>query len=128
MNTELNNTAQVYNDATQTSLVDEASAVFNVLADGVIVMTKTVDKPGEYYAPGDNITFTITIENTGTLPVTGLFFTDTIDPAVVPVTGTDYTVTTTAGTVVSLTGPVTISGIDIAAGATVTITITGKIA
>ena len=128
MDTELNNIAQVYNDNSQTEIVAQANATFNVLADGTITMTKTVDRPGEYYVPGDTITFTITITNNGTLPVSGLFFTDTIDPAIVPVTGTEYTVTTTTGTITSLLSPVTVSNIDIDAAGTAVITITGRIA
>ena len=128
MDTEYTNNGQLYNDATQTSLVSSAAATFNVLADNTITMTKTVDRPGEYYASGDNITFTITITNTGTLPVNDLFFTDTIDSIVLPVTGNEYTVTATGGTITSLTNPVTVSDIDIGAGGTVVITITGIIA
>ena len=128
MDTEYTNNGQLYNDATQTSLVSSAAATFNVLADNTITMTKTVDRPGEYYASGDNITFTITITNTGTLPVNDLFFTDTIDSIVLPVTGNEYTVTATGGTITSLINPVTVSDIDIGAGGTVVITITGIIA
>lgn len=128
MDTELNNTAQLYNDDTQTTLLEEASVTFNVLENGTITMTKVVDRPGEYYTSGDRITFTITIQNNGTLPVNDLFFTDTIDAAVEPINGSEFLVNTTAGTVTSLTSPITVSNIDIGPGGTVVITITGQIA
>ena len=128
MDTEITNVAQVYNDAVQTELVSEANTTFNVLADGTITMTKTVDRPGEYYVPGDTITFTITITNNGTLPVNDLFFTDTLDEVVDPINGNEYTVTSTAGTITSRLNPVTVSDIEIGAGETVVITITGRIA
>ena len=128
MDTELTNTAQLYNDATQTSLLEEAVATFNVLDAATITMTKVVDRPGEYYASGDTITFTITIQNNGTLPVNDLFFTDTIDASVLPINGSEYVVSTTDGTITSLTNPVTVSNINIGAGGTVVITITGTIA
>ena len=128
MDNIVTNVAELYNDATQATLLTSATATFNVLDNETITMTKVVDRPGEYYAPGDTITFTITITNNGTLPVQDLFFSDEVDAAVEPLTGTEFNVTTTAGTVTSLTSPITISNIDIGAGGTVVITITGRIA
>ena len=123
----IDNTGEVYTDDTLTTLVDNAVATFNVADASTITMTKTVDRPGETYFSGDNITFTITITNNGTSLVTGLVFRDIINAVVEPITGTDFTVTTTSGVVTSSASPVVVSNIDIAAGVTVTITITGKI-
>ena len=91
-------------------------------------MNKTVDRPGEIYFTGQQIVFTITIDNNGTEDLTGLRFTDSIDTAVNPVSGTDFTVTTTSGTVTSASRNVIVDGIDVPIGETVTITITGVIA
>ena len=122
------NLGEVYTDDTATSLVADATTTFDVLTEGTITMTKTVDRVGEFYLPGDSITFTITITNNGTVLVDGLFFRDVIDAYVVPATGTDYVVTTTSGTVTSSPSPVTISDISVPVGGTVTITISGVIA
>lgn len=128
MNSTITNTAELFDDATFTTLLDSAQATFDVLQDGTITMTKTTNKTGEYYLPGEAITFTISITNNGTAAINNATFRDVIDALVVPVNGTDFVVTTTSGTVTSAATPVVIDNIDIAAGETVVITITGEIA
>lgn len=110
------------------TLIASASATFFVAESCTIRMRKTVDRENEYYFSGDEITFTIVIENNGAVAVNDLFFTDTLDEIVVPLLGDEYTVTTTSGTVTSAVNPITINNIDIPAGGSVTITITGRIA
>ena len=122
------NTAQVFENATATTPLETAEATFTTFDINDLVMTKTVDRPGEIYFTGQQITFTITIENNGTEDLSGLRFTDTIDPSINPVSGTDFTVTTTSGTVTSATSNVIVDGISVPAAGTVTITITGVIA
>ena len=124
----ITNTGELYTDSSASTLFDSASVTFNVANASILTMTKTVDRPNEFYLPGDSITFTITITNTGDSAINGLLFRDTIDPAVAPVNGNDFTVTTTAGTITSDDSTVEISDIDIGPGGTVVITITGRIA
>ena len=122
------NTGQVFENATATTPIQTAEVNFETFNVDDLVMTKTVDRPGEIYFTGQQIVFTITIDNNGTEDLTGLRFTDSIDAAVNPVTGTDFTVTTTSGTVTSASRNVIVDGIDVPIGETVTITITGVIA
>lgn len=122
------NTGQVFENATATTPLQTAEVNFQTFNVDDLVMTKTVDRPGEIYFTGQPITFTITIENNGTEELQGLRFTDDIDAAVNPGTGTEFTITTTSGTVTSATRNVIVDGIDVPVGGTVTITITGVIA
>ena len=122
------NTGELFLDSSATNQIASASVNFEVFPSGEITMTKTVDRESGFYLSGDPITFTITINNTGTTPVTGLYFRDVIDPSVIPAVGTNYVVTTTSGTITSYDNPVTVSDINIAAGSSVTITIAGVIA
>ena len=122
------NTGQVFENATATTPIQTADVNFTIFNVDNLVMTKTVDRPGEIYFTGQQIVFTITIDNNGTEDLTGLRFTDSIDTAVNPVTGTDFTVTTTSGTVTSASRNIIVDGIDVPIGETVTITITGVIA
>ena len=122
------NTGELFLDSSATNQIASASVNFEVFPSGEITMTKTVDRESGFYLSGDPITFTITINNTGTTPVTGLYFRDVIDPSVIPAVGTNYVVTTTSGTITSYDSPVTVSDINIAAGSSVTITIAGVIA
>ena len=122
------NTGQVFENATATTPIQTAEVNFETFNVDDLVMTKTVDRPGEIYFTVQQIVFTITIDNNGTEDLTGLRFTDSIDTAVNPVSGTDFTVTTTSGTVTSASRNVIVDGIDVPIGETVTITITGVIA
>ena len=122
------NTGQVFENATATTPLQTADVNFTIFNVENLVMTKTVDRPGEIYFTGQQIVFTITIDNNGEEALTGLRFTDTIDTSVNPVTGTDFTVTTTSGTVTSASRDIIVDGIDIPVGESVTITITGVIA
>ena len=122
------NTGQVFENATATTPIQTADVHFTIFNVDNLVMTKTVDRPGENYFTGQQKVFTITIDNNGTEDLTGLRFTDSIDTAVNPVSGTDFTVTTTSGTVTSASRNVIVDGIDVPIGETVTITITGVIA
>ena len=122
------NTGQVFENATAPTPIPTAEVNFETFNVDDLVMTKTVDRPGEIYFTGQQIVFTITIDNNGTEDLTGLRFTDSIDTAVNPVSGTDFTVTTTSGTVTSASRNVIVDGIDVPIGETVTITITGVIA
>ena len=125
---DLENTGRIYSDDTQAVLLAEDTVTFQVAQEGVITMTKVVDRPGELYFPGDEITFTITITNNGTVAANNLFFVDAIDASVEPITGTNYQVTTTSGVITSAANPININNIDIPAGGTVTIIIVGRIA
>ena len=122
------NRGQLYSDNTQTQEIALAEATFQTFDATLIEMTKTVDKPGEVYFPGDPITFTITINNNSTDLITGLRFTDTLDAAVIPTEGTTFNVTTTSGVVTSNDRNIIVDGIEVPAAGSVVITIVGEIA
>ena len=122
------NTGQVFENATATTPLQTADVNFTIFNVENLSMTKTVDRPGEIYFTGQQIVFTITIDNNGDEALTGLRFTDTIDPSVNPVSGTDFTITTASGTVTSASRDIIVDGISVPVGGSVTITFTGVIA
>lgn len=122
------NTGQLYENATSSTPIQSAEVSFQTFNVDNLTMTKTVDKPGQIYFTGQQIVFTITIDNNGDEALTGLRFTDTIDTSINPVTGTEFTITTTSGTVTSSTRDIIIDNISVPIGEVVTITITGVIA
>ena len=122
------NTGQLFESADAVTPLQTAEVTFQTFNVEDLVMTKTVDRPSEVYFTGQQIVFTITIENNGDEDLTGLRFTDTIDQAVNPVAGTDFTVSTTSGTVTSASRNVVIDDIAVPIGGSVVITITGVIA
>lgn len=105
-----------------------APATFTVGGEESIVMTKQVENPDQLYFPGDTINFVITITNTEDVAINNLVFTDDIPTSVLPPDGTNFTVATTSGTVTSDDNTIEIVNIDIPAGGTVTIIISGIIA
>jgi uncharacterized repeat protein (TIGR01451 family) len=122
------NTGELFLDSSATNQIASASVNFDVFPSGEITMTKTVDRSSGFYLSGDPITFTITITNSGASAVSGLYFRDVIDASVIPMSGTNYVVTTTSGTITSYDNPVTVSDINVASNASVIITISGVIA
>jgi hypothetical protein len=113
------------------NIIEDTSVTVNVADADTLIMSKTVDKPDQFYFQGDSIVFTITIS----LPASaeskmyGITFEDQIPPQVTLPTTSPYGVTTTEGNIVPVTDNlVKITGIDLDPGETVTITITGTIA
>ena len=109
-------------------IVTVPPATFTVGGEESIVMTKQVENPDQLYFPGDTINFVITITNTEDVAINNLVFTDDIPTSVLPPDGTNFTVATTSGTVTSDDNTIEIVNIDIPAGGTVTIMISGIIA
>lgn len=125
---DVTNTAEIFADDTFVTPIESASATFAIADDNTLTMTKTVDRPDEIYFPGETITFSITITNNSAAVVSGLVFRDVVDASIEPLSGTEFNVTTTSGTVTSSSNPIVVSDINIAPGSTIVITITGRIA
>lgn len=128
MNETVNNVGELYNDSSMNNILQTASTSFELANSNAISMIKTINKPGELYFPNELIVFTITIINNSNSNISGLFFRDVIDDVVNPISGINYLVTTTSGIITNSSNPVSISGININANETVTITISGRIA
>jgi len=110
--------------------IEDASVTVNVADQNTLEMTKTVDKPGQFYFKGDTIVFTIKITLPATAPdkLFGITFEDQIPPEVQLPNISPFGVTTTQGNIVPVVGNfVKITGIDLNPGNTCTITITGTI-
>ena len=124
----INNQGNLYrNEVTETPF-KTAVADFTVGNADSVIMTKQVDRPTELYFPNDEINFIITITNTENVAINNLIFTDNVDNEINPIDGTNFTVTTTSGTVVKSDRNIKIENIDLPASATVTIMITGTVA
>ena len=122
------NIGNIFHDEGSSTPLKSASTDFEVFNEDTLEMSKVTDRIDSYYFSGDFITFTITIKNTGSKKTVNLVFRDTIDPVVTPESGTEFTVTTTIGTIVSRTSNIVITHITLNPNETCTITITGKIA
>lgn len=112
------------------NIIEDASVTVNVADAATLEMTKTVDKPGQFYFKGDTIVFTITITLPAAAPdkLFGITFEDQIPPEVQLPNVSPFGVTTTKGNIVPVVGNfVKITGIDLNPGETATITITGTI-
>ena len=105
-----------------------APANFTVGSEDSVIMTKQVENPDQVYFKGDTINFVITITNTEEVAINNLVFRDDIPTSVLPPDGTNFTIATTSGTVTSDDNTIEIVNIDIPAGETVTIMISGIIA
>ena len=113
------------------NIIEDASVTVNVANADTLIMTKTVDKPNEFYFQGDTIVFTITISLPASAgsKLNGITCEDQIPSQVILPTTAPYGVTTTEGNIVPVAGnQVKITGINLDPGETVTITITGTIA
>lgn len=108
------------------SILGESSTEVDIADAGTLTMTKTVDKPGEFYIKGDTIVFTIEISVPASSPAKlyGIRFEDQIPPQV-SITG----ITTTKGLIEPVvSNKVKVTAINLEIGETCTVVITGKIA
>ena len=122
------NRGELFANENATQVIASAEAIFETFNPELIEMTKVVDRPNEVYFSGDPITFTITINNNGDELLSGLRFTDSVDEAVNPIEGSDFVVNASSGTITSDSRNVIVDNINIPAGGSVVITITGIIA
>ena len=122
------NRGELFPNQNQTQVIASAETVFETFDPEKIEMTKVVDRPNEIYFSKDPITFTITIKNNSNELLSGLCFTDAIDLAINPTEGDEFAVNTSSGTIVSATRNIIVDNINIPAGQSVIITITGIIA
>lgn len=121
------NTGYVYHGKSSEVPLNHATTTFTVDDGSGIIMNKTVNKANEVYFPGDEIIFTITLLNNTDKIMENLKFEDTIDASIIPITGQDFIVTASAGTITKKNNPIIVTGILINPKQTVTITITGKV-
>ena len=122
------NRGELFANENATQVIASAEAIFETFNPELIEMTKVVDRPNEVYFSGDPITFTITINNNGDELLSGLRFTDSVDEAVNTIEGSDFVVNASSGTITSDSRNVIVDNINIPAGGSVVITITGIIA
>jgi uncharacterized repeat protein (TIGR01451 family) len=105
----------------------KAEVNYSLFSEGVLQMTKSVDRPEEYYVEGDPINFTITIKNVGDKTITDFKLKDEVEEYIQPF-GDNFKVTASKGQIVSYANPVTVEGITLQPKESMTVRITGKIA
>ncbi|MFD2472971.1 DUF7927 domain-containing protein [Amycolatopsis silviterrae] len=119
--TRLDNTASVVFKGKQTGREQTrtSNTVRNVVAVPEYTLSKVVDKANAL--PGDQLTYTVTLENTGNIPVPPVTVTDTLPP------GTTFVSADTTSGTVSGTGPLQWHPTAIPAGSRVTLTVHTRI-
>lgn len=105
----------------------KAEVNYSLFSEGVLQMTKSVDKPEEYYVEGDPINFSITIKNVGDKTITDFKLKDEIEEYIQPF-GDNFKVTASKGQIKSYANPIVIEGITLQPKESMTVKITGKIA
>lgn len=104
----------------------EAVSNYSVFSDDVLELTKTVDKPDEYYVEGDEITFTIKIKNNGDKKITNFILRDQVEEFIVPFDG-GYKVLSNIGHVQSYFNPIVVENITLNPCEEMFVKITGKV-
>lgn len=104
----------------------EASIDFCVFNGDVVDFTKTICRPDDYYAEGDEITFTIKLKNIGEKRIVNFSLKDDLLDVVLPFED-GYKVTTTSGQIGSYNKPVMINHITLMPEEEAVVTITGVI-
>ncbi|MFB9926718.1 hypothetical protein ACFORO_07400 [Amycolatopsis halotolerans] len=119
--TRLDNTASVVFQGKQTGREQSrtSNTVRNVVAVPEYTLTKVVDKANAL--PGDQLTYTVTLDNTGNLPVPPTTVTDTLPP------GTTFVGADTTSGAVTGTGPLQWRTAAIPPGSRVTMTVHARI-
>ncbi|WP_370938158.1 hypothetical protein [Amycolatopsis sp. cg13] len=119
--TRLDNTASVVFQGKQTGREQSrtSNTVRNVVAVPEYTLTKVVDKANAL--PGDQLTYTVTLDNTGNLPVPPTTVTDTLPP------GTTFVSADTTSGAVTGTGPLQWRTAAIPPGSRVTMTVHARI-
>ena len=125
---EKRNIGLLYRNQKSTTPLAKTKVEFLVTDGSVINIIKEINNPDDYYFSGDEITFTISITNKGIKIVRNLFFTDPIEPAIIPGQDDEFEVNTTHGTVIQNVSPIQIENITLQPGTTCTITISGIVA
>lgn len=124
MNNKTSSVKIFKNDEEKT--LKKAEANFSVFSEGVLEMTKIVDKPEEYYTEGDIISFTISLKNKGDKVITDFKLRDDLEEFVKPF-GDNYKVVTSKGQITSYHHPIVIEGITLAPNEKMDVKITGVI-
>jgi uncharacterized repeat protein (TIGR01451 family)/LPXTG-motif cell wall-anchored protein len=107
-------------DATNTGSASDTSTVRTVLPPPDVAVVKGGPAAA---SPGDDLTWTITVSNTGTVPATGVTVTDALPAGttLVSVSGTGWSASGTSDLTLSLAG-------ELAAGASSTVTVVATLA
>ncbi len=100
---------------------------FSVFTSDTISLAKTVDKPDDYYFPGDLITYIFKLKNVGDKNIKDFTLRDDCVSKIDPLPNGYYEVLTTNGEVSFTLDEVVISGISLAPGDELEITVTGVV-
>ena len=110
----------------EVNTLKKAEANFSVYSEGVLSLTKAVDKPEEYYVDGDSINLNIILKNIGDKIITDFKLKDDLEDFIKPI-GETYKVVSSKGQIISYAKPIIIEGITLAPKEEMTVKITGLI-
>lgn len=97
---------------------------FSIFSAEVIDLTKTVDRPNDYYVEGDEITFFINLKNIGDKRIVNFTLKDELEEFVLPIED-GYRVSTTHGQIASYLKPIVINNISLKPGEEAKVVIKG---
>ncbi len=122
------NKVNAFRDLLSTKSLKTSEVDYSIFTSNVLEMTKTVDKPDDYYMEGDDITFNITLKNNGNKIIRNFVIKDELESTILPIDNNEYMVTTTHGIITQENNVVIISEITLSPGEDAMITISGVIA
>lgn len=108
-------------------VLKNAQASFEVFQSDYIEISKTVDRPDDYYFIDDDITFIIKLKNVGNKFIRGFLLKDDAPSVIAPLESGYYEVISPVGNISFVDGDVYIENIDLEPNEEVEITITGKV-
>lgn len=108
-------------------VLNKADTSFEVYKEEFLRLSKTVDRPNDYYFENDLITFIIRLKNVGTKNIVGFTLKDDTPTKIDPMDNGYYEVLTSNGDVSFDTEHVIISNISLSPNEELEITITGVV-
>ncbi|MGM9971624.1 MAG: hypothetical protein ACI35W_04385 [Anaeroplasmataceae bacterium] len=103
-----------------------ASVSYDIYNEDVLDLNISVDRPDDYYFPGDNIIFMVRIKNNGNKTLRNIQFRDVMEDEIVPLEDS-YEVLTTTGEYVITDNIINVVNITLEPNEENIITIKGKI-
>lgn len=121
------NRVNVFRDLLSTKVLKSSDALYSIFTSDVLELTKTVDRPDDYYMEGDDITFNISIKNNGDKIVRNFVIKDEMEKTLLTVENNEYMVTATHGVIAQEDNIVIISELTLLPGEEALISISGLI-